>query len=64
MGMTLDEYLAEIDRWKQPVSDQALALSAAERTELDREARAWLEAKLGRTLEIAPWTAEKKVVPS
>jgi hypothetical protein len=63
MGMTLDEYLAEIDRWKQPVSDQGLALSATERTELDREARVWLEAKLGRPLEIAPW-AEKKAVPT
>jgi hypothetical protein len=62
MGMTLDEYLAEIDCWKQPVSDQVSALSATERTELDREARAWLEAKLGRALEVAPWTSEKESV--
>ena len=50
MEMTLDEYLAEIDRWKQPLSDRALKLSTAERAEVDREARTWLEAKLGRTL--------------
>ena len=63
MGMTLDEYLADIDRWKQPVSDQALAVSPAERAKLDRDARAWLEVKLGRPLEIAPWAPENKVVP-
>jgi hypothetical protein len=50
MEMTLDEYLAEIDRWKQPVSDRAAALSAAERAEVDREARAWLVARIGRSL--------------
>jgi hypothetical protein len=50
MEMTLDEYLAEIDRWKQPLSDRALRLSAAERAEADREARTWLEAKLARAL--------------
>ena len=64
MGMTLDDYLAEIDRWKQPVSNQTFALSGAERVDLDREARAWLEAKLGRPLEVAPWTTEKKVLPA
>ena len=53
MGMTLDEYLAEIDRWKQPLSDCALKLSAAERAEIDRNARTWLEAKLGRVLRIS-----------
>jgi hypothetical protein len=50
MEITLDEYLAEIDRWKQPLSDRALTLSAAERAEVDREARTWLETKLGRAL--------------
>ena len=50
MEMTLDEYLAEIDRWKQPLSDRALTLAVAERAEVDREARTWLEAKLGRAL--------------
>ena len=50
MEMTLDEYLAEIDRWKQPLSDRAGTLSPAERAEVDREARTWLEAKLGRAL--------------
>jgi hypothetical protein len=64
MGMTLDEYLVEIDRWKQPVSEQTFALSGAERAELDREGRAWLEARLGRPLEVAPGMAEKGAVPT
>jgi hypothetical protein len=50
MEMTLDEYLAEIDRWKQPLSDRTLGMTAAERAEVDQEARAWLEARIGRTL--------------
>jgi hypothetical protein len=50
MEMTLDEYLAEIDRWKQPVSDRTADLSASERAEADRQARAWLESKLERAL--------------
>ena len=50
MEMTLDEYLAEIDRWKQPVSDRTAELSAAERAEADGEARRWLETKIGRHL--------------
>jgi hypothetical protein len=61
--MTLDEYLAEIDRWKQPVSDQTIGLDVAARAELDQEARAWLQAKLGRPLKQAPWPAVK-VTPS
>jgi hypothetical protein len=64
MGMTLDDYLAEIDTWKQPVSDKVSNLSPEERAALDREARAWLEAKLGRPLEVAPWVSEKKTVPT
>jgi len=54
MEMTLDEYLAEIDRWKEPVTERALLLSASERVRSDREARNWLEAKLGRRLTEAP----------
>ena len=54
MEMTLDEYLAEIDRWKQPVSNRAADLSAAERAEADCHARAWLESKLGRVLTRRP----------
>jgi hypothetical protein len=64
MGMTLDEYLTEIDCWKQPVSDQTSKLSEVERAVFDREARAWLEDKLGRSLEVAPRNWEKKPVPS
>lgn len=54
MEMTLDEFLAEVDRWKQPVSDEMAPLSPAERARLDAEARAWLEEKLGRPLQEAP----------
>lgn len=64
MGTTLDDYLAEIDSRKQPVSDQASNCSPEERAVLDRKARAWLEARFGRTLEIAPWVSEKKTVPT
>ncbi len=63
MGMTLDEYLAEIDRWKQPVSDQTLALSVSALAQHDREARAWLETKLGRPLNEASWGSEKNILP-
>jgi len=61
MEMTLDEYLAEIDRWKQAVSDRTLPLSPEARAEHDREARAWLEAKLGRRLEQTPATEQAAV---
>jgi hypothetical protein len=54
MEMTLDEYLAEIDRWKQPVSDRTSGMSPSERAESDREARTWLETKMGRSLRTPP----------
>lgn len=50
MGITLDDYLATIDKWKQPVSDRVRRLPASERHKFDRDARAWLESKLGRKL--------------
>jgi hypothetical protein len=50
MEMTLDEYLAEIDLWKQPVSDRTSDMCPSERAEVDREARTWLETKIGRSL--------------
>lgn len=53
MEVTLDEYLAKIDRWKQAVSDRMLELSPEERTEQDRAAQAWLEKQLGRRLRVA-----------
>lgn len=61
MGMTLDEYLAEIDGWKQPVSDKMLASSATARKEQDSAARAWLEAKLGRSLATVPWPLHPEI---
>jgi len=54
MGLTLDDYLSEVDRWKQPVSDRAAALRPADRAREDQEARAWLEGQIGRSLEEAP----------
>ena len=53
MAMPLDELLAEVDRWKQAVSDQMAGLSPAERARYHLEARAWLEEKLGRPLKIS-----------
>jgi hypothetical protein len=54
MEMTLDDYLVEVDRWKQPVSDLMLEVPVTERANLNREASAWLEQKLGRTLRQPP----------
>ena len=53
MDMTLNEYLAEVDRWKQTVSDRMAKLSPAERAAEDRDALAWLEKQLGRRLKEA-----------
>lgn len=50
MSKTLDEYLEEVDRWKQVVSDRMLALPQSEWAREDAEARAWLEGKLGHPL--------------
>ncbi len=54
MGMSLNEMLAEVDRWKQEVGDQIADLSADERHELDRQAVAWLEDQIGVTLPRDP----------
>lgn len=51
--MTLDEYLREVDRWKQAVSHDMAKLDHAGRARRDREAVAWLEAKLGRRMRRA-----------
>jgi hypothetical protein len=55
MGITLDEYLQEIDRWKQPVSEQIQRIDPAQRAERDREAQNWLENQLGRPLQMMNW---------
>ena len=54
MDMTLNEYLGEVDRWKQAVSDRMAKLNPVERAAQDRDALAWLEAKLGRRLYDTP----------
>ncbi len=54
MGMTLNEHLAEVDKWKQAVGDEVMGFSDAERLEYDRRAVAWLEAQLGVQLDRAP----------
>jgi hypothetical protein len=64
MGITLDEYLAEVDRWKQPVSDLMLQLTPSQRAEQDRQARAWLQEKLGRHLQEAPGKAAARHTPA
>lgn len=63
MDVTLDEYLHEVDRWKQPVSDRLARLHPVDRAREDQEARAWLEEKLGRPLEEAPPSAAKHIPP-
>ena len=52
--MTLDDYLAEVDLWKEAAERETRGLSAAEREAHYREVRAWLEAKIGRPLPSAP----------
>lgn len=64
MAMTLDEYLEELDRWKQPVSNQMQALDPAARSERDRDARAWLQAQLGHPLDAVPVKETKVLNPA
>jgi len=54
MDMTLNEYLGEVDRWKQVVSDRMAKLDPADRARADQDALAWLGGKLGRPLQQAP----------
>ncbi len=61
MERTLDDALAEIDRWKEAASNRMAKLSPIERAEAHREARAWLEAQLGRPLRDA--VPEPEIVP-
>jgi hypothetical protein len=48
MERTLDEYLAEIDQWKEAVSSEVSGLSSPELAQRDRDAQSWLEAELRR----------------
>jgi hypothetical protein len=50
MFMTLDEYLAEVDHWKQPVVDAIQDMSPEQRVVHDRASREWLQAKVGSAL--------------
>ena len=47
MGVSLNEFLADVDQWKQEVSDEMAGLSVAERHERDRQAVEWLERQIG-----------------
>ena len=60
MDMTLNEYLGEVDRWKQVVSDRMARLNPAERAAEDRDALAWLEKQLGRRLHATPATTTQE----
>lgn len=53
MEMTWDDYLAEVDAWKESAEKRRQNLSPAERAAHAQEAKAWLEAKLGRPLRPA-----------
>ena len=52
---TLDDYLDDIDRWKEAASEATRGMTWPEQQEHYRQARAWLEAALGRPLPEAPW---------
>jgi len=57
MDVTLDDYLAEVDRWKQAVVEKMIDLSVEERAKEDQEALDWMETKLGRRLKKAHGSA-------
>jgi hypothetical protein len=59
---TLDEYLAEVDRWKNAVSDRLRSLPAKERLAKYREVRVWLEARIGHKLRTRPAKGREKRV--
>jgi uncharacterized protein with von Willebrand factor type A (vWA) domain len=50
MEMTLDDYLREVDRWKDAVTERMATLSVDERLREGQEATRRLEMKLGRPL--------------
>ena len=52
MEMTLKDYLAEVDRWKEAAGKRLLTLSPTARAAHAQDAIAWLEAKLGRPLRL------------
>ena len=53
MEMTLDEFLAEVDRWKLAAAIETRDLTPDERAEHYRRVRAWLESQLGHPLNVA-----------
>lgn len=59
MGMTLDEYLAEVDKWKERARRRTARLSAAERRKHYEETLAWLARKIGRPLKKAAVSEER-----
>jgi hypothetical protein len=61
---TLDEYLDEINRWKEAARVQRRGLSDLELAEHYREVRAWWEAKLGHPLPEADWLQHQEQVPA
>ncbi|MGD0088350.1 MAG: hypothetical protein ABSE73_00330 [Planctomycetota bacterium] len=54
MGMTLDENLAEVDRWKRAATKQARKLTSAQRAKSDRETVARIEREFGFTFKREP----------
>lgn len=53
MEMTLDEYLDEVDRWKQKAMKRTESLSAAAREKVMQDSLRWLEQRIGRKLRTA-----------
>ncbi len=50
MGITLDDYLREVDRWKDAVTERMASLSVEERLREGQEATRRLEQDIGRPL--------------
>ena len=51
MEMTLDEYLDEVDQWKQKAMERTESLSDAAREKVLHDSLRWLENKIGRRLD-------------
>jgi hypothetical protein len=51
MEMTLDDYLAEVDRWKERAAARNAARQRASEGGRTDDSIKWLEKKLGRNLE-------------
>lgn len=52
MNKTLDQFLEEVDRWKEASAEELEGLTFEERMAKFEETQRWLEEKLGRKLQV------------